>query len=196
MLRTALFGAIAAMTFTASSAAADLIHWKTVGWWDISFYSEQEGCLAQVDYDDGTTFFIGFARVDGEVMMDITLIDESWQSLEPGKEYPIEVRFGNESPWTVEMYADLYGDDPGLAVLLTLNGVNADRFIDEFQRKSDMVWSFRGHRLGHFNLRGSRRAMDETIACQRSYNSAVNRVDPFAASATADPFASNDPFAN
>jgi len=72
----------------------------------------------------------------------------------------------------------------------------ADLFIDEFQRETRMVWNFQGSELGRYTLRGSRRAFDEVIACQRSY------FDALGASQGSDPFAtsgnnkSKDPFAD
>lgn len=174
----------------ATSASAEVTKWKTVGGWDVSFYSEQAGCLAMAQFTEGTTFFIGFDTSGEAILMDITLIDDRWASLEEGKEYEITVQFGNESPWTLDMDARRYGESPGLAILIDASGEQATRFVDEFQRKSEMTWTYRGNQLGRFTLRGSRRAFDEAVACQKSYNNAVQSVaDPFAASTSSD-----DPF--
>jgi len=57
----------------------------------------------------------------------------------------------------------------------------ADLFIDEFQRENSMRREFNDNLLGHYTLRGSRRAFDEVIACQRSYiNASDSGSDPFA----------------
>ncbi|PCJ10539.1 MAG: hypothetical protein COB16_00560 [Rhodobacteraceae bacterium] len=179
-------GLAAALLTTGSSAAADTIDWKTIGGWDISFYPASEGCQAFAMFDEDTAFFIGFDNTDGELNLDITLLDERWRSIEDGTEYSITARFGNESPWTLAMDGIRVDNFPGLNMLIDANSDQADLFIDEFQRKSSMTWSFDGTTLGRYTLRGSRKAFNEVVACQRSYHEALN--------GSADPFSTSDPF--
>lgn len=192
MLRNTGPAAMAAAIILGSAASdgaqAEVTRWKTINGWDISFYSEQRGCLARTSYTEGTTFFIGFDTTGTGLLLDVTLIDNRWESIVDGTSYDIIVKFGNESPWTLNMIGRRYGESPGLAILIDAGATEARRFVDEFQRKSDMRWTYKGALLGHFTLRGSRRALDEAIACQKSYNSAVSSVaDPFAG-VKSDPF--------
>ena len=64
-------------------------------------------------------------------------------------------------------------------------------FIDEFQRENSMAWSFNDNQLGHYTLRGSRRALNEVVACQRGFFEATNKIGgPYSAdnSGKSDPF--------
>ncbi|MGR3615330.1 MAG: hypothetical protein ACU0BB_04745 [Paracoccaceae bacterium] len=172
---------------TATPALSETIDWKTVGGWDISFYPGSEGCQAFALFEEDTAFFIGFDSTGGELSLDVTLMDERWGSIDAGEDYSITVKFGDESPWTLDMAGVQIDEFPGLNILIDSSSDQADLFVDEFQRETSMTWSFSGSQLGRYTLRGSRRAFDEVIACQRSYFEALeNSSDPF--SNSDDPF--------
>ena len=176
-----------------TSATADTIDWKTVGGWDISFYPSSEGCQAFALFEEDTAFFIGFDNSGDDLLLDVTLLDERWTSIQDGKEYSVTLHFGNETPWTLEMDGVQTDGYPGLNILIDAGSDEADLFVDEFQRETRMEWYFGNNLLGRYTLRGSRRAFDEVIACQRSYFEALNnQSDPFATSGSGkkkDPFA-------
>lgn len=175
-----------------SGATAETIDWKTVGGWDISFYPSSEGCQAFALFEEDTAFFIGFDNTGGVLALDVTLLDERWTSIEDNKEYSVTLHFGNETPWTLEMDGVQMDGFPGLNIMIDASSDEADLFIDEFQRETRMEWYFGNNRLGRYTLRGSRRAFDEVIACQRSYFDALSsQSDPFATSGSGkrDPFA-------
>lgn len=177
--------------FGTNTAQAETIDWKTVGGWDISFYPASEGCQAFALFEEDTAFFIGFDNTDNTLALDVTLLDQRWSSIEDGKEYAVKLHFGNETPWTLNMDGVQLDGYPGLNILIDASSDEADLFIDEFQRETRMEWSYEGNRLGRYTLRGSRRAFDEVIACQKSYFEAVQtQSDPFSASGTKkkDPF--------
>ena len=174
-------------------ATAEVTLWREVSGWDISFYPNLEGCSAFTIYEEGTNFFIGFQKIEGVHYLAITLMDDDWASIEAGKEYVIRATFGDESPWTLDMDGEVYGSTPGLTGLFALD--ETDLLVDEFQRELRMEWSYSGVSLGLFTLRGSRRAFDEVVACQTSYNEAVaSSADPFA-TGTKRP-GPRDPFAD
>ena len=184
-------GAIAAaLTVLPLAAQAETIKWKDVGAWDISFYPGSEGCQAFAVFEEGTAFFIGFDNTDDLLALDVTLIDSRWSSIEDGKEYPITVKFGNETPWTLDMNGILVDDYPGLNIMIDAGKDQAALFVDEFQRKTSMEWSYSGSSLGRYTLSGSRRAFDEVVACQQSYFQALEgQSDPFAGGGSStDPF--------
>lgn len=160
---------------------ADTILWKEIGGWDISFYPGAEGCQAFAIFEEGTAFFIGFDNTDNMLALDVTLIDERWGAIEAGKEYPITVKFGNESPWTLDMNGLDIDGHPGLNIMIDAGADQAGLFVDEFQREISMEWFYSGRSLGRYTLRGSRRAFNEVIACQKSYFAALeSNSDPFA----------------
>lgn len=188
----ALAAAFPALVAAPGPAAADTIDWKTVGGWDISFYPGSLGCQAFALFEKNTAFFIGFDNNDDILTLDVTLLDQRWSSIEDGKEYSIEVSFGDESPWTLEMDGVVMDNYPGLNIMIDAASDEAGLFIDEFQRETSMEWRYGSNQLGRYTLRGSHRAFAEVIACQKSYLEALaDRGDPFAGASTGgtDPFA-------
>ena len=181
------------LTLGVNGAVGQTIDWKTVGGWDISFYPSSEGCQAFALFEEDTAFFIGFDNTGGVLALDVTLLDERWESIQENKEYSVTLNFGDETPWTLEMDGVLMDEFPGLNIMIDASTDEADLFIDEFQRETKMQWSFEGTVLGRYTLRGSRRAFDEVIACQRSYFDAIETLsDPFSTSGGKK----NDPFAD
>jgi hypothetical protein len=184
--------ALALIMAGASAAPAQTVDWKAIDGWDISFYPDSAGCQAYARFEEGTAFFIGFDNTDDILVLDVTLLDNNWTSIRNGEEYPIEVRFGNESPWTMDMDGVVMNGHPGLNIMIDAASDEAALFIEEFQGTEMMEWRFGDASLGRYALTGSRPAFDEVIACQRSY------LD--AASSPSDPFASTtgkaDPFSN
>lgn len=179
------------LTASLTTVSAETIDWKTVGGWDISFYPGSSGCQAFAVFDGETAFFIGFDNNNDELSLDVTILDERWSSIQDGNDYSITVKFGDETPWTLGMTGTVVDNYSGLNLMIDIDSDEAKLFVDEFQRENSMNWSFNGNRLGHFTLRGSRRAFDETINCQRSFLEAVSQnSDPFAAdgSGKSDPF--------
>lgn len=175
----------------AGGASADSTLWKTVGWWDISFYSESQGCSALAVYDGGVSFFIGLDASGDEIAMEVLLFDEKWKSIEDDKEYEVKVAFGNETPWTLDMTGRKAENISGLRILIPLSSEQAADFADEFMRETSMEWTYEGVSLGSLALDGSRQAFNEAIACTRSYREAVEQAaDPFGKVAPGD----GDPF--
>lgn len=186
------FLALALLLIGPDGAYADVSKWKTVGTWDVSFYDKVPGCLASASYDGGISFFIGFELLDNKNLLRVSLANESWTSLENGKEYPIKVYFGDETPWNLEMGAELANGLPILNFWFNASSEQSNLFLEEFQRELNMEWFFSGVSLGNLSLRGSKLAIDATLECQKSFIQAVSNVeDPFGNRSNVDP---SDPF--
>ncbi len=190
-MRTFLMGCGAAVLALATvfPVRADTVHWKTVSGWDVSFYPGAEGCQAFAIFEQDTAFFIGFDTTDNQLSLDLTLLDQRWSSLEAGQNYDVSVQFGRESPWTVSMTGLSIDGYPGLHILIDAGSDKAALFVEEFQRKTFMEWTYQGSLLGRFTLKGSRRAFEEVVSCQKSYNAAKSSQDDPFASGKKDPFA-------
>lgn len=166
--------------------------WKNVGDWDVSFYSNSPGCFAYMYYEGGTSFWLGFIKRDDDILLEVSLMDDAWKSIEAGKEYSVKVYFGDETPWTLEMSGKDFDGSPALSYAFDASTEQSGLFLDEFIRETGMKWYYRNAMLGHYSLKGSRQAMNETVDCQRSFNEAVAGVsDPFGGSSggsNSDPF--------
>lgn len=175
-------------------AMAESSLWKSVGPWDVRFYPDDRGCSAVTQYEGGTAFFIGFSEHENGIGFEVIIFNENWKSIEDGKDYDIEVKFGNESPWDLNMTGIEDSDGiPGLKFWNSEDSDNVARFVDEFQRKLSMEWRYQGTSLGRFALRGSRAAFDEVLKCQNSFKNATSDNDPFS---TTQPRNKPDPFEN
>lgn len=161
--------ALALLPAPSPTDAATPERWAYTDGWDVGYYPTTRGCLAFATFD-GTGFFIGFDTRGRIPALDITMLDETWASIEPGTRYPVTLALGDEPPWILDMTGVFMDGAPGLNILVDASTDKAATFIEEFQRELRMTWSYGDAQLGHFTLRGSRRAFDEVLACQNAYD--------------------------
>ncbi|WP_109463789.1 hypothetical protein [Albibacillus kandeliae] len=167
--------------------------WSVIGNWDISYYSATEGCLAYARFDH-TDFFIGFDTREEKPALDLTVLDDRWESIEPDVTYPVTLMFGDEEPWTLDMRGVHMDDSPGLNILIDASMNKAETFIEEFQREMRMSWSYGDTKLGVFTLKGSRSAFQAVLDCQNAHapqpapeaEPVPDETEAIAASASAD----------
>lgn len=172
---------IALALLTAVPVKAEPARWSVSDGWDIAYYPSTRGCLAFSSFD-GTAFFIGFDMHADVPALDITVLDDRWDSIVPQKAYPVTLAFGDEQPWTLDMTGVFMDGAPGLNILIDTSVDKSAVFIEEFQREMRMTWSYGDIRLGQFTLRGSRRAFEQVIACQREYDARARATDAAAGS--------------
>lgn len=161
--------AVALLVQAAIPAQAGVERWAIMRGWDIGYYDATQGCLAFTTFQD-TSFFIGFDMNEDVPALDITVLDPRWTSIEPQARYPVTLIFGDEPPWTLEMHGVFMDGLPGLNILIDASVDESAVFIEEFQREMRMQWRYGDAPLGEFTLRGSRRAFDEVLKCQRSFD--------------------------
>jgi hypothetical protein len=185
---------IASPMFAAQSAYSEITNWKTVGEWDVSFYPGTGGCLASAEYEGGLSFLIGLTDVNGDIALEIVLLKEEWQAIEDDKEYTVNVKFGNETPWTLEMTGVRLETFNGLNFSISAATEEAGLIAEEFVREVSMDWTYDGKNIAFVTLRGSRAAFEEAVACTKSYRNATQQSDdPFSSSSQRS---ADDPFAN
>lgn len=171
--------ALLALTLSAPLAHANNIPWKNVGWWEIFYTSSLNGCAAGTTYQDGSVFLIGLGG-EGELDLEVLLLNQSWRSIVPNQNYNVQVRFDSRAPWNLTMTGVVSDGLHGLKLRNTATSNQAHRFLTEFMRKTRMTWSYAGNSLGVLRLNGSSRAFQEVIACTRAYRGAIGRnPDPF-----------------
>lgn len=163
------FAMMAALFAAALPATAQPVRWAVVGEWDISFYPATGGCLAFTRWGQ-TNMFIGYDTRDGVKALDITLLDERWTSIKTGDIYSITVAFGRRPPWTLDMTGVFMDGAPGLNILLGAEREKSRQLLAEFRREIRMTWAYGETELGRFALRGSRRAFDAVLDCQRHHS--------------------------
>ncbi|MEC7258811.1 MAG: hypothetical protein VXW58_13420 [Pseudomonadota bacterium] len=147
---------------------ADPIRWSVAEPWNISYYEATRGCLAYATFE-GTGIFIGFDTLEDVPALDITLLDNRWQSIEPGVSYPVSLTFGNNTPWVLDMAGVHMDGAPGLHILIDATMDRSATFIEEFQSEMKMRWAYADTTLGEFTLRGSRQAFQQVVDCQAAH---------------------------
>ncbi len=187
-LRVVLCCWLSLLAFSGKSVA-DVVDWKKVGWWDISFYPALNACAAYADYESEVNFLIGFDATQGDILLTISIFSEKWNSIEDGKEYEVLVAFGNETPWTLEMVGGNFEGFYGLDIDISADSEQAAMLANEFMREVSMHWTYNGVTLGELSLTDSRSSMGEVFKCTKSYREATLN-DPFASGASkeSDPF--------
>lgn len=185
----ATLAALAANGVLAEDSFLRETHWKDVGQWQVSYF-ENEGCQLYTTFDDGTAIWMGFSRSD-EPLFGIWLANESWTSIEDGKDYELTVKFGKATPWDIEMSGFVWDNDLHGVLNENSNAEQVDPFLEEFMSATAMEWTFEGRQIGKYSLSGSRRAIGEVFACQESFEKAMGD-DPFARANAADPFSATN----
>ena len=175
--------------------AAQSILWKSVGGWSVLMDpSTGNGCYVTIAYEKGTTLRLGFDFSRQQRGIYLAFGNGNWKSLEPGKDYPIEIQFDRNPVWNATAQAIDFGGVNFLSVFTT--DVN---FAEEFSRKLGMRATFNGREVAALALKGSALAVSEMLACQEAVNAAAAAQnapqppkDPFGAAP--DKRNANDPF--
>ena len=96
---TRLTTMFALLILASISYAKETPLWKIVGGWQIRVDPTLgNGCFTYQFYEGNTFVRIGINKLAGGVY--VMAGDSDWKSLEAGKEYPIKLYLGNETPWS------------------------------------------------------------------------------------------------
>lgn len=160
------------------------------GWFIGVDRSVGDGCFMYSSFDGGGVLRAGF-NVDDDSMY-IIVGSRDWMSLEEGKLYPIEIQFGNRSPWTGDASVFVWNDgDKALKLVVPFTDNVADNFVRELQQTQNVLVRYQGRQILNLSLRGSFAAMVEVIHCQENMvRSNAPTTDPFNANGAGgvDPF--------
>lgn len=188
---------VAASIATAASiggaTAQDVVTWNddVSGWTVAVDRTLNDGCFALACFDGGTCLRLQLNAANERVIF--FAMNDNWQSLETGKLYDIEVKFGTLAPWTGMASVHRFSNGlPSLVLNVPFEEERAFNFIDEFMRMTGVRISYSGSVIANLSLRGTYAAMEEVFNCQRTMIEGGQRPrsDPFSAA----PQNSDDPF--
>lgn len=160
---------VSALVLAPLAGAAEPVDYAMIGMWDVFYEPENGGCAAVAQYDGDTVFLVGLQSVTGALALDIVIMNPAWQSIVTGRDYEVEIAFGDGVPWTMAMSGDAEGEMRGLGAMFETGTPEADRFASEFVAAPGMTWRYRGTELGRFTLTDAREAFEAVIACTDRY---------------------------
>lgn len=160
------------------------------GWGIYVDTSLGNGCFAFSIFEGDSLLRFGINNSEeDEELIYAVFGDPNWKSIEYGKKYSVEIKFGDEEPWSGDargMSFDPPENQPYLWI--SVKSGNASKFFDEFMEEKSVSLFYNGSVITNLSLKGSYTAGLELVKCQKAMDR--NKKDPFSA-----PRNSNDPFA-
>jgi hypothetical protein len=87
--------------------------------------------------------------------------------LENEKYYNLNLKFGSESPWTVETMAKFFPDSNSKVLLFR---TNQQQFFSELVSNNSLTISQPGNPVAEFSVTGAKEALQAMLTCQESHN--------------------------
>ena len=173
-----------------SAQAVDSLEYSTVGPWTIAVDpSMGNGCFVLAEFEGGSVFRLGFDMTSDQGGFYLIFGDAKWRSIEYGKKYQIQIRFGDESAWEGKATGFSF-DPPENQPWLTFNfsAQKGLEFAEEFMREVFVTVHYNNREILRLNLKSSYQAGLQLIKCQDSANQ--GKEDPFKNTS----FSNDDPF--
>ncbi len=158
-----VFSVRVAMCWGGICAAQDHIPWKTLANWQISVDTTiQNGCYAVTGWDSGTALRIGLNPAKDSFYLLVG--NKTWTQFAPNTPYDIRIKFDSKAAWDITATRlKVYAND---ATYLHAEG-SSYAFLEEFMVQREMKITHNNAPLDRLPLRGSARALQEVIACQK-----------------------------
>jgi len=172
--------AIAGVAIMSVSAKAETWRSDVRGWYIGIDTSIGGGCYMLASYDGGTLIRAHFNPQNDT--FGFVVADPAWRSIEPGKFYPMTVRFGNRAPWSGEGVGRRFsGELPAIVMELSVaDGNRVDKFIDEFMRMTSVSISYDQNEIARMSLSGTFAGMLAVFECQsQQIYEQGEELDPF-----------------
>jgi S1-C subfamily serine protease len=128
--------------------------------WTIAFNQALGGCLAVATYKDETTVWFGLGKAIGPY---VAFTNPKWNKIEPGKKYELQLQMRGYGSWKGSFTGVERGNEKGLIT----TDVKA-QFFGDFAKAGGIVVNYNGSSLARLDLLGSRAALEDIIACQKS----------------------------
>ena len=189
-MKKAVIGIMFLAALVNQAQAVDILEYSTVGPWTISVDPTMgNGCFVLAEFEDGAVFRLGFDMRDDPRSFYVIFGNATWRSIEYGKTYQIQMRFGDESAW--EGKATGFSFDPPENqhwLSLDFSAKNGIELVAEFMSELLVAIHYNKKEIMRLNLKRSYQAGLQLLKCQDSANQ--EKEDPFkdASSSNDDPF--------
>jgi hypothetical protein len=154
--------------------------WRRVGPWAVWSRRDNNTCFLD-SQARGPTIFVGYDK-SRKLMMGLT--HQAWRSLEVGKDYQMIVQIDDQQHAGL-MNAWMRPDGSSVVIGRTFDDADQGRrFLQDFQRGSQLTVIYQGQRLASYVLQASQAAGEELDRCQAAQS---KDNDPFKPKGTAGP---------
>lgn len=147
--------------------------------WRIGYSKALAGCFAAATFTDRTTVWLGYGS---KIQFYIAFTNVNWRSIEPGNTYDLSVFPRGYGRWNGRFTGFKSGEEHGV-IIANLK----EKFLLDLSRASGMSVQSSQTRIAQLSLAGSRAALTEIIACQRSRIEQAKADAAAAAAATEKP---------
>jgi hypothetical protein len=134
--------------------------WGKATGWRILWNEALQSCLAAVQYQDETIFWIGLNK-NGEDGF-IAAANAKWNFVKQGEQHEIQFVFDGSRRWDGEMAETWINGMPALEV----DNVKIS-FIEDVARSGGLSQNYAKRKLTSFCLQGTRAALDGIAECAR-----------------------------
>lgn len=156
----AMLAAPAPAQETKPAAVAEL--WRRVGSWAVWAVRSESYCFLS-SQTSGPEIFVGYNK---KHVLNVALTHQAWRSLEVGKTYPMTVQIDDQLHAGV---MNAWMRPNGASIVLGRDFDDEDqarRFLQDFQRGSQLTVIYEGRRLASYVLQASQIAGEELVRCQ------------------------------
>jgi hypothetical protein len=162
-------------TYQAHNKRPESELWRKSGNWSIYVdHTLEDSCFIIGSFTNNTVFRVGINQKDpGNYYLMIGNSD--WASLSEGRDYKLEFKFGQQTPWDVPTKAVRIGDSTDL--LATFRDTT---FWKEFIAAPYLSVTREGRFVTQIEMKGTKPAFDTMIECQKAANVSRKTRDPFA----------------
>ena len=184
MFKGFIGSAVAAFLAT-SAIAEDAVTWEeNVDGWRVAIDKTiDNSCFIISSFGNEQYLRLQFNAVQGQVQLIVASL--SWDSLETGEEYDIEVRFSDQHTWARTAQGLRWHDVlPSLVMSFPFADEQTKSFIQEFARTGSVRIMYEGAEIADLAMSGAGAAIASMVECQSQMLEAKGDED-----AVKDPFA-------
>lgn len=175
-------GAVIAICSTGAALAQDTMTWddNVQGWTVVIDRTIENSCFIISGFEDELLLRFQFNATQQNVQFIAANIN--WKSLQAGKNYDMEVAFGDRDSWAGTAKAHRWNDIlPSLVMSVPVENQQASDFMKEFTAMGSVRILHEGSEIANVDLPGASEAVAAMLDCQAAMaNVKAPDADPFA----------------
>ena len=184
MLKIAL-GAVFALVTASVATAQETVTWNDdVQGWNVAIdRTINDSCFIISGFSNEQ--FVRFQFNSTQQNVQLIVADIHWDALENGKNYDIEVAFGDLDAWSGTAKGHRWSNIlPSLVLSVPMADEQASHFMKEMTEKEVVSISYEGAEIANLALTGAQEAVASMLDCQAAMSEAQKMKgtapDPFA----------------